>query len=186
MAYPKKSKDEILAIALELFRRQGYHKTSMEEIGKACELLKGSLYHYFSSKESLAQEVLSIVQHHFDQYIFAQAYTPHLSSSDRMQRMLKATEDYFLSRHGGCIMGNLALEVIDVLPSLAEKIAHFFDCWQKAFFELYQSQYDSQKAQDLAEQAVAETQGALMMMRIKNSPTPLLQAHNRIKNLISY
>jgi TetR/AcrR family transcriptional regulator, cholesterol catabolism regulator len=45
--------EEVLDAAIELFRRKGYGGTSIQDIADAVGILKGSLYHYFSSKEDL-------------------------------------------------------------------------------------------------------------------------------------
>lgn len=44
---------DILAAARELFLRQGYHETTLEEIARHAEFGKGTIYNYFSSKEDL-------------------------------------------------------------------------------------------------------------------------------------
>lgn len=49
---------EILNAAAELFHRQGYASTSLQEIGDAVGLLKGSLYHYIRSKEDLLYAIV--------------------------------------------------------------------------------------------------------------------------------
>jgi AcrR family transcriptional regulator len=46
-------RDQILNIAVSAFRRKGYFGTSMQDIGRALERTKGSLYYYFPDKESI-------------------------------------------------------------------------------------------------------------------------------------
>lgn len=48
----------IVAAALKLFRRQGYHGTSMQDIAEEVGILKGSLYHHIDSKDVLLFSVL--------------------------------------------------------------------------------------------------------------------------------
>jgi AcrR family transcriptional regulator len=43
--------------AEELFMRQGYEKTSMQQIASRSGLTKGALYHHFDSKESLLERM---------------------------------------------------------------------------------------------------------------------------------
>lgn len=51
----------LLAAAARLFARQGYDRTSVQEIVEAADVTKGALYHYFGSKEDLLQEVYTRV-----------------------------------------------------------------------------------------------------------------------------
>jgi len=46
--------------ARDIFIRYGYRKTTIEGIGKACGLVKTSLYHYFSSKEDIFADVVRV------------------------------------------------------------------------------------------------------------------------------
>ncbi len=52
---------QIELTALELFALHGYHRTSISEIAKACDISKGLMYNYFDSKEALLESVLLFV-----------------------------------------------------------------------------------------------------------------------------
>ncbi|MEN7547717.1 TetR/AcrR family transcriptional regulator [Rapidithrix thailandica] len=56
-AIREKSKAKFLRTALELFANYGYHSTSISQIAKSAGVAKGSLYHYFESKEQLLEAV---------------------------------------------------------------------------------------------------------------------------------
>ncbi|MEX2195930.1 MAG: TetR/AcrR family transcriptional regulator [Thermoleophilaceae bacterium] len=45
--------DDLVAVAAKLFRDRGYDATSMQEIADEVGILKGSVYHYVSTKEDL-------------------------------------------------------------------------------------------------------------------------------------
>ncbi|CAN5479596.1 hypothetical protein BH10ACT1_BH10ACT1_24170 [soil metagenome] len=51
-------REEIVAIARDLFARKGYTATSMREIAEAADLLAGSLYSHFRSKAHLLELVI--------------------------------------------------------------------------------------------------------------------------------
>jgi TetR/AcrR family transcriptional regulator, cholesterol catabolism regulator len=51
-------RDEILAIAAEMFAVKGFATTTVREIADAAGILSGSLYHHFDSKESMVDEIL--------------------------------------------------------------------------------------------------------------------------------
>ena len=56
-------REQILARAAELFARQGYSGTSMNQVAEACGVSKASLYHYVHDKYQLLVE---ITQGHID------------------------------------------------------------------------------------------------------------------------
>jgi AcrR family transcriptional regulator len=47
----------LLAVARELFVRNGYRATSLDEIATAAEVTKGALYHHFPGKQALFREI---------------------------------------------------------------------------------------------------------------------------------
>ncbi len=51
--------DQILAVAAELFARNGVAATTVREIADEVGILSGSLYHHFDSKEAMVDEILS-------------------------------------------------------------------------------------------------------------------------------
>lgn len=52
------TKDSIIMTAQKLFSKFGLNKTSVDEIAKYARVAKGTIYHYFKSKEELFQEVV--------------------------------------------------------------------------------------------------------------------------------
>ena len=50
--------EELLAAAVRLFRRKGYHDTSMQDLAEAVGVQRGSLYHYIEAKEDLLWEIM--------------------------------------------------------------------------------------------------------------------------------
>lgn len=53
-----KIKDSIKRAAQELFRKFGYHKTSVNEIAKKAKIAKATIYKYFNSKEEILHSLL--------------------------------------------------------------------------------------------------------------------------------
>ena len=48
---------QILDAAVECFRRQGFHGTSMATISKAAKMSVGHIYHYFDNKEAIISAI---------------------------------------------------------------------------------------------------------------------------------
>jgi AcrR family transcriptional regulator len=59
-AGPNRSQ-EVIEKAVDLFNRQGYSATSVEDVAAALGILKGSLYYYIDSKEDLLFEIVNEV-----------------------------------------------------------------------------------------------------------------------------
>ncbi|MCY1521286.1 mycofactocin system transcriptional regulator [compost metagenome] len=55
---PEKIKESITKAAKELFRKFGYHKTSVNEIAKKARIAKATIYKYFDSKEQVLDAIL--------------------------------------------------------------------------------------------------------------------------------
>ena len=53
-----KIKESIKKAAKELFRKYGYHKTSVNEIAKKARIAKATIYKYFESKELVLHAIL--------------------------------------------------------------------------------------------------------------------------------
>jgi AcrR family transcriptional regulator len=54
-------RDEILAIAVDLFATRGYHGVSMDDIGTAAGVTGPALYHHFAGKEAMLAAAITPV-----------------------------------------------------------------------------------------------------------------------------
>ena len=55
---PATRRDELLGLAAAMFAARGLRATTVRDIADAAGILSGSLYHHFSSKEEMVDEVL--------------------------------------------------------------------------------------------------------------------------------
>lgn len=55
---PEERRREIIATATRLFLAEGYENTSMNDVMKALDVAKGTIYHYFTSKDELLEAVV--------------------------------------------------------------------------------------------------------------------------------
>lgn len=55
---PEERRQEIIAAAQELFQTQQYEKTTMKDVMDMLGIAKGTIYHYFKSKEELLEAVV--------------------------------------------------------------------------------------------------------------------------------
>jgi TetR/AcrR family transcriptional repressor of nem operon len=180
MPIVKVTQEYILKQALQVFRQKSYYNATMADIAEACGLLKGSIYHYFPSKEALMKEVLKTAHHYFQVKVFNIAYQKNLPARERMQMMLKNIEAIFIDNETNCIMGNIGVETSRLIPEFSELIQEFFNNWIDAFTEVYKEKYAEAKAREVAEFSVAEIEGSVMLSRIFNNPKFLRDAHVRV------
>ncbi|MGB2918743.1 MAG: TetR family transcriptional regulator KstR2 [Mycobacterium sp.] len=57
-AAPNTRRDELLGLAATMFAERGLRATTVRDIADSAGILSGSLYHHFSSKEEIVDEVL--------------------------------------------------------------------------------------------------------------------------------
>ncbi len=51
--------EHVVAVAKRIFRRKGYRQATMDDLGRALGILKGSLYHHIESKEALLYRIIA-------------------------------------------------------------------------------------------------------------------------------
>lgn len=180
----KTSKEEILKEAINLFKQKGYHNTSMANIADACGLIKGSIYHHFKSKDDIGFEALKTIAEYFRKNIFSLVNETKLSNKEKIELFIKKIDFYFLNSIGGCLFGNLALEIPPENELFRNEIKIYFDEWEEALSKLLQDKYSKKKADELSKEYVALTQGAIMMMNLKNNSEDYLKVGKKIINLI--
>jgi AcrR family transcriptional regulator len=89
----------ILEQAAQLFARQGYSATSMNQVAAACGLSKASLYHYFRDKYSI---LLSIADEHVSrlQSLVRGNPTPPLTPRGHLEQLIhRIVAEYANAQH---------------------------------------------------------------------------------------
>lgn len=184
MPVQKVSKEQIIKTAHQIFKKQGYHKTSLDTIARACHLFKGSLYHYFDSKENLMKEVLVYNYQHFKEEVLTLAYKEDTSPKKRMAKMFTIMKEQYLDEDG-CTMGNIGLETNNTVPELNEVITAFFRDWIEAFTHIYQYQYPAAQAKEIATERIQELEGAIMLCRFFKTTVHIERVVQKILNELS-
>ena len=179
MPVQKVTKVEVVKQALFLFKKQGYHRTSMSDLAAACGLLKGSFYHYFSSKDALMLEVLETVHQYFATRVFSIAYDETFPPRERLEKMIAKQIYVAASTEGGCLMGNMAIETALVTQEFLPKMREFFEEYLHALAHLYSSKFEPTIAHKLAEQAIVEYEGAWIMVKLTQNNQFLHDVHQR-------
>lgn len=162
----KISRDELLLRCAHTFKRYGYHGTSMDMLASACELTKASFYHHYPNKESLAREVLQRTHAIINDALFAIAYDSSLPPAERLARMNAKARKLFMEDSIGCLMGVITVDAAYAVPELMPPIRQFIDDWAAALAHLLAGRLPENDARQLAQQTVADFEGAILLSRI--------------------
>ncbi|MCD8741452.1 TetR/AcrR family transcriptional regulator [Mucilaginibacter roseus] len=85
-----KIKDSIKRAAQDLFRKFGYHKTSVNEIAKKAKIAKATIYKYFESKEAVLHSLLmDYIRVSVDELIHIN--TPEKSEEEHLTNLIMKT-----------------------------------------------------------------------------------------------
>lgn len=185
MPIQKVTRDEILQKSLGVFKRQGYHRTTMDDLARACGLLKGSFYHYFDSKETLMKEVLWWVTRTSEERIFSVAYQYELPPNERLVLFLDRLYTAVLVSEGGCIMGNTVLETALITDEFKVPMQAFFAGWINAVAHIYETTYPAAQALKLAQQLAAEIEGSLLLVKLGSPESLLWECRERAINRLN-
>ncbi len=180
----KTTKEEILKNAIKLFKQKGYHNTSMANIAKASGLIKGSIYHHFKSKDEIGLEALKSIHIYFNENIYSIVNKDNLTAKEKLNLFVKRIDEYFINSKGGCLFGNLALELPNEENLFKDEMKSYFTSWENSLSKILENKYSKNEAKRLAKEYIALTQGAIMMMNLYNTQSEYLNVGKKILNLL--
>lgn len=154
---------EIVTASYKLFHEKGYSATSMRDISEAVGLTKASIYHHYASKEELMEGVLYYIQLFLRHEIFSIAYQEKMTPKQRLAKYVSKQKDVLFMNKKSCFIGNMTLEVAPHSPKFAALLKEIFDEWIESLADIYSHNHGKKKAKELAMQAVAEFEGAIMI-----------------------
>lgn len=181
MARRGQNRDRLLEQGLELFAKQGFHATGIQEIADASGVPKGSFYNYFESKEQFAVEVLSRYQELQCEELAAQLGPDAGSPLERLRALFdRWVQGMCDSRFSSsCLAGRLAQELAGEVPEVRPALDRVFNCMRgytavclreaREVGELA----DGPPEEDLAEFIMNAWQGALQRAKAAGDDGPL-------------
>jgi AcrR family transcriptional regulator len=112
--------ERVLAVALEVFGRYGFRKTSMDEVARSADISRQGLYLYFSSKEALFR---AAVRQELDAAL-AEASRCLNEEGTALDQRVVAALDAWLGRYVGSM---LASDIAGLLQNPAVQIEDVVD-----------------------------------------------------------
>lgn len=125
----ERTRRRIVDTARTLFHARGFTKTSVDDIVRKSRVTKGNLYYYFSSKEALGHAVVDeMIAEQFE----VEAGSVDADPVRQIVAMFRRSERALSEGRckGGCLFGNLALEVSDLHDGLRRKLDEAFSAWE--------------------------------------------------------
>jgi AcrR family transcriptional regulator len=118
--------ERVLSVALEVFGRYGFRKTSMDEVARAADISRQGLYLYFASKEALFR---AAVRQELDTALGEASRCLDEEGAALDQRVVAAL-DAWLGRYVGSM---LASDISGLLQNPAVQIGDMVDAAVAAF-----------------------------------------------------
>ena len=96
-------RDELLALAATMFAERGLRATTVRDIADSAGILSGSLYHHFSSKEEMVDEVLrGFLDWLFERY--QQIVETEPNPLERLKGLFMASFEAIATRHAAVVI----------------------------------------------------------------------------------
>ena len=169
----------VLEVARTLINQKGFRNTTINDVIAATGVQKGNLYFHFSNKEDLAISILQKVEIEFFDFM-----AENLIGANALEK-LSNFFDAILHKHrstgfvGGCIVGNIALEMSEHNTRFAGIVKRVFQRWAGEICTLIEEAHASGLFKSdippsvLSKTIVATLEGGIMMSRVSKDETDL-------------
>ena len=135
----QRTKERLLRAAEVRMLQRGFIATSVDEICREAEVSKGSFFHFFASKDELAEAVLD---HFVELKLLAIPEGDQLGEGPLALRKVFKYLDWVAATFretdspAGCLLGTFAQEAEQGFPQLRPSCAQHFDRWISALHRL--------------------------------------------------
>lgn len=187
MRHDGEARARIVATAADLFQRQGYHATGLNQILEESRAPKGSLYHYFpEGKEELAAVALTSA----GRQVIA-TIDDVFGRGESLEDALAAFEKVFAEQlrdsgyQKGCPIATTALEEAATSDRLQAVSAEIYHTWSARFAQaLRREGWPEERASALGVMVLATVQGALLLARVDRDLQPMQIVGREIGRLL--
>lgn len=182
------TRERILDVSEELFRRQGLTGTGLKQILELADAPFGSLYHHFpGGKDELAAATIERAGAHYGAVVAEKFGNPMVDAPERI-RWSFADAAETLQQTGyadACPIQTVALEVASTNERLRLATARVFDIWVEDLnLWLQLAGVDSERCRHLALAMLSMLEGAFVLARSTRTPDALLAAGDAAASLV--
>ncbi len=178
------TRQQIVQRAAEIISRQGYHRSSVDEIVRAADVCKGNFYYYFPSKTALGLAVIDAwADEFFDLVVFPSLSAP-AEPLARLERFIDvAVEAQRQNGYLGCPLGRMALEMGDLDEAFRERLEAVFHRWCSSLAEVL-SEGGADRPAEQARFIMATLEGALLLAKVQADGEGLDRTAARLKAVL--
>lgn len=131
------TRERIIRAAMDLFRKRGFHNTSLVQILERANITKGGFYFHFKSKEELGFAVLEFVRDFWNKNVIdVVADEPDAASRIRRMVELMTQMDRGEIFHGCALLAVLIAETMETNSEFSESIRNIISEWQKSIVDI--------------------------------------------------
>lgn len=94
---PTVRRNEILDAAEQLMATRGYEQMTIQDIIDKLQIAKGTVYHYFNSKEAVLEALVVRMGEQIEQFIIPIIADPTLSALEKLLRYFSASDQWKMS-----------------------------------------------------------------------------------------
>jgi TetR/AcrR family transcriptional repressor of nem operon len=189
----KRTREDILESVINAVHRNGLTATGLSKLFDLSGASSGSFYNYFSSKQELGHALIDFEWEKLKTHILEPSKQQSESPIDQLFWILEVLEK---KQHkepfcGGCLLGNLIVDLAEQDPSFREHLAQIFSQWEDALAErLIQAQEQGNlkpktDPKILAGQIMTVLEGAMLMGKLYQDTDRLHQGFNVARQLIT-
>jgi AcrR family transcriptional regulator len=166
------TRERLITTAAELFRRQGYAQTGVNEIMQQARTTSGSFYHFFPTKEDLLLAVVDHVGELLETEVFGPAEQLTTDPFERVITVAQASGQHLVVHEFtlGSSLGTLAAELSESHPGVRRRIAGLFNKWVnrvRGYFEDAEDRLPVEIDRNaLARFVLSAVEGAILQSRV--------------------
>ncbi len=178
----KINRELLIEKTLQIFNQQGYHSTSMEDIARACDIEKSSLYHHISSRQELLIWVLQYAKECLSNLLIDIA-SQDLPVQEKFTELASRIKQYFFQNHFYCLT-SLMNESIGKVPAINLLLKEYCDEFMRIIESIIGDDKDAAPTKQKATDIFSHIQGALILSKIYNDPLLFDRALNHLSTKI--
>jgi|SRR6266702_1551945 len=170
-------KSRLIDAGLKVIGAGGYAATGISDISDSASVAKGSFYHYFESKEAFGAAAVDSYFEKHRPYLLSILTDERHEPVERLRRYFQARIEHFreIGFVGGCMLGNLGVEVSDHSDVIRSRLDVQFQQWSDLFTSCIEegqrrgSISDSLSAISLGRYLVSSWEGAILRTRVEKT-----------------